>query len=238
MKKFLNFSNNSENLKLIECESLSNDLLFIKYGVSENDFIKLNDNQNIILVEKGKVLDIKEKKGIYKIKEIPEEENNNSDELIIRKAENENLCVIFLNKSEIIHNKYIIDNPIKYIDWKNGESSEIYIKLEGYYDFRIEDTLKFLSKVIGLRNHFSKQELIEKIRKYVISSIEKGINELSEEYKLDINTLVQKSKELEIKLKENKYDVKLLEYGIKLIYFDVEDFKVSKKKFKFFKNKS
>ena len=119
-----------------------------------------------------------------------------------------------------------------------GKSSEIYIKLEGFYDFRIEDTLKFLSKVIGLRNHFSKQELIEKIRKYIISSIEKGINEISEEYKLNIDTLVQKSKELEVKLKQNEYDVKLLEYGIKLLYFDVKDFEVSKKKFKFFKNNS
>ena len=237
MKKFLNFSNYSKNLKLIECENLSNDLLFVKYDVSENDLIKLNNNQNIILVEKGKVLDIKEEKGIYEIKEI-QEENNVFDELIIQKAENENLCVIFLNKSEIIHNKYIIDNPIRYIDWKNGESSEIYIKLEGFYDFRIEDTLKFLSKVIGLRNHFSKQELIEKIRKYIISSIEKGINEISEEYKLNIDTLVQKSKELEVKLKQNEYDVKLLEYGIKLLYFDVKKKKNKKKKFKFFKNNS
>ena len=34
MKKFLNFSNYSKNLKLIECENLSNDLLFVKYDVS------------------------------------------------------------------------------------------------------------------------------------------------------------------------------------------------------------
>ena len=81
MKKFLNFSNYSKNLKLIECENLSNDLLFVKYDVSENDLIKLNNNQNIILVEKGKVLDIKEEKGIYEIKEI-QEENNVFDELI------------------------------------------------------------------------------------------------------------------------------------------------------------
>ena len=65
MKKFLNFSNYSKNLKLIECENLSNDLLFVKYDVSENDLIKLNNNQNIILVEKGKVLDIKEAVSIH-----------------------------------------------------------------------------------------------------------------------------------------------------------------------------
>ncbi len=238
MKKLLNFSNDSKNLKLIKCENLSNDLLFVKYDVSENDLVEVNDNQNIILVEKGKVIDLKEEKGIYEIKEIQEEANEIFEGLVIQKAENESLCVIFLNRSEIIHNKYIIDNPIRYVDWKNGMSSEIYIKLEGFYDFRIEDILKFLSKVIGLRNHFSKQELIEKIRKYIISSIEKGINEVSEEYKLNIDTLVEKSKELEVKLKQNEYDVKLLEYGIKLLYFDVTDFEVSKKKFKFFKNNS
>lgn len=237
MKTFLNFSNYSENLKLIECKNLSNDLLFVKHDVLENDLVKLNDNQNLVLVEYGKVVDLKEEKGIYQIKDIPKS-SEIFEGLVIKKAENEELCVIFINKENIIHNKYIVDNPIKYIDWQNGKSTEIYIKLEGFYDFRIEDTMKFLSKVIGLRNHFSKQELIEKVRKYIISSIEKGINEISEEYKLSIDTLVKKSKELEVKLKQNEYDVKLLEYGIKLLYFDVKDFEVSKKKFKFFKNNS
>lgn len=238
MKKFLNFSDNNENLKVLECSSLSNDLLFVKHNILDTDLIKVAENQTIVLVEKGKVVDLKEEIGIYCIKEVDINEENEFESLIIKKAENEELCVIFINKERITKNKYIIDNPIKYMDWKNGKSTEIYIKLEGFYDFRIEDTMKFLSKVIGLRNHFSKQELIEKVRKYIINSIEKGINEISEEYKLDIDTLTQKSKELEVKLKQNEYDIKLLEYGIKVIYFDIEKFEIAKKKFSFFKNNS
>lgn len=234
MKKFLKYSEKAdENFKLVECKNLSNDLLFLKYNILENNVVSVKENQNIVLVEKGKVVDLKEEKGTYIIKDVEEEKGLNEN-LIIRKAENEELCVIFFNRAEIKNNKYIIDNPIKYIDWKNGESEEIYIKLEGNYDFKIDNILNFLSKVIGLRNHFSKQELIEKIRKYINNSIEKGINQISEEYKLDIDTLTQKSKELEINLKQNEYDIKLLEYGIKLLYFDINKFEITKKKFKFF----
>ena len=68
----------------------------------------------------------------------------------------------------------------------------------------------------------------------MLNSIEVGINEISEEYKLDINTLTSKSKELEVKLKQNEYDAKLLEYGVKLTYFDITNFDITKKKFKIF----
>lgn len=232
MKKFLNYSGESENLKLIECKNLNNDLLFIKYDVSEDEIIKLNENQNIALVEEGKVTDLKKEQGLYSIKETNSKEID--ENLSIRKAENEKLCVLFINTSEIKHSKYFMNDPIKYLDWRNGFSREIFVKLEGYYDFKIENSLNFLSKIIGIRNYFSKQELIEKVRKYVIKSIEEGINELSLEYKLDIDSLVLKSKELEIKLKQNEYDKKLLEYGIKILYFDIKKFEITKKKFKFF----
>lgn len=237
MLKLLNYSGDKKDKNIIECNRLTNDMLFLKYNVSEGDIIHIKENQFVIMFEKGKVLDVKENAGDFLVgidDKIDESISNDWENLVIRKSEDENLCVIFLNINVIAHNKYNISDPIKYVDWKNNESSEIYIKLEGFYDFKIENPKMLFSKVIGLRTHFSKQELIEKIRKFILNSIEEGINEISKEYKLDINTLTSKSKELEVRLKQNEHDLKLLEYGVKLTYFDITNFEITKRKFKIF----
>lgn len=222
---------------IIECKDLNNDIIFRKYNISEGNIIKVENNQIVCMSEKGRVLDIKEESGKYKVQNIDEtdeEFDKKWKDLIIRKSEEEDLCIIFLNKNVIRHNKYFISDPIKYKNWKDEKEVEIFINLEGYYDFKIIDPKMLLSKIIGLRRYFTKQELIEKVRKYIVSSIEEGINEISEEYKLDIDTLTQNSDKLEVKLKQNEYDRKLEEYGIKLTYFDIKKFEITKKKFKFF----
>ena len=228
------YDNKIENEKIILSDELKNDVIFVKYKVNENDVIKIKDNQAVILFEKGKILDIKDNIGKYIIKNTNKIINEKWQKLTIRNSENEELCVIFLTLSPLTNNKYIFNKPIKYIDWENNKRTKKYIKLDGRYDFKIENPQIFLSKVIGLRTHFTKQELIEKVRIYILSSIEEGINEICTEYKLDIDTLVKNSKELEIDLQNNKYDEKLLEYGIKLTYFDIENVQTMKRKFNFF----
>ena len=220
---------------VLECE-FNNDILFKKYEIN-NNIIKVNKNQLVCLIEKGRILDYKDTQGEYIVEnnKLPEKYDKPWNSFIIRDAETQSLCAVFFNKSIITNNKYIINDPIKYVNWKNGEEKEIYIKINGTYNFKIQDSAKFLSKAIGLSSIYVKQELIERIRGFVLNSIQIGINELSKEYKLDIDTLYSKSKELEIKLKQNEYDVKLLEYGIKLTYFDITNFEITKKKKKFLK---
>ncbi|MBR3696707.1 MAG: hypothetical protein IKM97_00305 [Clostridia bacterium] len=81
----------------------------------------------------------------------------------------------------------------------------------------------FFSRVYGVREHYSKLELIEQIRKNAINSIKKGINELSSEYKLSIELVKTKTSELEIKVKENEYDLKLKMRGISITYFEITE---------------
>lgn len=235
--RLVNLAEKQEDKSIIKCNKLSNDMIFMKYDVSLGDIIETTDTEFIVLVEKGIVYGARDKSGQYKITNETTDEDINEEwkDLKIRKTENSGLCVIFLNKNVIKRNKYFIEDPIKYLDWKDGSSKEVYIRVEGFYDFKIVNPKKLLSQVIGLRTHFSKQELIERIRKFVINSIEKGINEISEEYKLDIECLESKSKELEIKLKQNEYDDKLLEYGVKITYFDISHLEIVKRKFKIFK---
>ena len=228
---------NSDN-KVIESKHLGNDTIFKKYSVFENDIIRIKPNEIVLLIKKGMLLDIKEDVGEYYVNDpiiIDKESEEELKNIKIRKSEEEKLCVLFINVDVLKNNKYIFNDPIKYVDWKNGEASEIYIKLEGLYDFKIENPKKFISQVIGLRSIYTKQELVERIRKYVLNSIEEGINQISREYKLDVNYLPENSKKLEVKLKQNKYDEKLSEYGVKITYFDITKLEVAKrKKFKFF----
>lgn len=65
--------------------------------------------------------------------------------------------------------------------------------------------------------------MIEQIRKNAINSIEEGINELSNEYKLSIELIKTKTSELEIKVKENEYDLKLKMRGITITYFELSE---------------
>lgn len=229
---------NSDN-KVIESIRLSNDTIFKKYNVSDGDIIRVKENEIVLLVKKGNLLDIKKEKGEYYVENpiiVDKKKLEESKKITIKKSENEKLCVLFFNSEIIKDNKYKFNDPIKFIDWKNGGTSKIYIKLEGRYDFKIENPQKFIGQVIGLRKIYTKQELIERIRKYVLNSIEEGINEVSKEYKLDVNSLEEYSKKIEIELKQNEYDEKLLEYGVKITYFDISKLEITNKKLKFFKN--
>lgn len=221
---------------LIQCD-LNNDTLFKKFEIEIDDYVVLNKNQFLCIINKGKIIDIKDEEGTY-ILENKITSNNVLNQkwadLVIRDAETEELCVLIINKNTIEKNKYRINDPIKYKNWKNGEETNIYVKLEGFYNFKIVDSYKFLGQMVGLSSYYPKEELIERIRKHVVNSIEIGINEIADEYKLDINTLSTKSKELEIKLKQNEYDEKLLKYGVKLTYFDITSFEIAKKKLKIF----
>lgn len=227
LKKLIKTSN-YKKYNCIECNELTNDTLIIKYSVNVDDVIKVKENQFVCMVEKGKLLDTANEIGEYKITETSEEFIDEYKDTSIRKTEEENLCVVFVNNSIIENNKYYIKEPIEYIDWTYPDEPLIVkIKGEGIFSFQIVDSIRFLKNmVIGLRNHYSKQELIEQIRNYIVNSIIKGINEVSNEYKININEICEKSKDFEIKLSTNIYDEKLLEKGIKITFFDIEKLEI------------
>lgn len=140
------------------------------------------------------------------------------------------LSLIFINLNEITDNKFYIKNPIPYEDWTNLHYDEKKKKNlpyktsligDGKFNFIIKNPSLFLSSTLGIREHYTKQELIEQIRKTVVNSITEGINELGEEYKLSIQLVKNQTNELEIKVKQNNYDEKLAKRGIKLTYFEI-----------------
>ena len=68
----------------------------------------------------------------------------------------------------LINNKFFIRNPITYTDWSYEEEPfESKVKLEGIFNFQIVKPENFLKIVIGLRENYSKPELLEQIRIYI-----------------------------------------------------------------------
>ncbi len=229
--KLVNFEDTIDNEKIIKCGKLNNDIIFMKYDVSLGDVIIASENEFVILVNKGQVYDYKENEGNYLVKEIDLEIEEQWKDLFIRDAENNGLCVIFFNKNIIKNNKLLINKEVEKEKTFNNKLIKYNINIYVEYDFRIENPRNFLDRIIGLRKVYTKQEIIEKVRKYILNSIEKRINTELEEYKLDIEKLSNNTKMID---NFNEYDSKLLEYGVKLISYKIVRYEIIDKKNKFF----
>ena len=90
------------------------------------------------------------------------------------------LSIVFINLQEIKENKFYFKKPIEYIDWTNlhfdeEKNTEEPLKTaftgDGKFNFIISNPVLFLSSILGIREHYTKQELIEQIRKIVVNSI-------------------------------------------------------------------
>ena len=209
---------------LLSIENLGNDILIRKIKVDNKKYVQIKENECVVLYNTNKILDQKDESGIYEIVDVQNMEKTSLENwnFEIQKAEDEESGLLYINTAEIVNNKFYIKNPITYTDWSYEEEPfESKVKVEGIFNFKIIKPENFLKIVIGLREHYSKPELLEQVRNYILKSIEEGIKELSEVFKIDISTFVNKIHELDIKVSQNNYDEKLLSKGIKVTYFDL-----------------
>jgi len=238
--KFAKLSPEADMTKVIQCDDMGNDTLIVRLPdkIENKRAVMLKEGQYAILYKAGKVYDAIHKKGMYEIESSKQAKTRKEMEKWRKfnppKKDDSELCMIVFNMREIVGNNFSIDKPMEYIDWSKDKPIKARFTCKGIFNFVIEDPYLFFSRVFGIRDHYSKLELIEQIRKQAVESIQEGINELSNEYKLSMELVKTKTSELEIKVKENEYDLKLLEYGVKLTYFDIKEFKINQKKFKFF----
>jgi len=231
--KFAKLSPEADKTKIIQCDDMNNDILIVRLQdkIENKKAVMLKDNQYAILYKAGKVYDAIHKKGMYEIDSSKQAKTRKEMEkwrnFVPPKKDDSELCMIVFNMKDIVGNKFSIEKPIEYIDWSKEKPIKARITCKGQFNFKIEDPFLFFSKVFGVRDHYSKLELIEQIRNQAVESIQEGINELSNEYKLSIELVKTKTSELEIKVKENEYDLKLKMRGIKITYFELFDFDIS-----------
>jgi membrane protease subunit (stomatin/prohibitin family) len=222
----------------IECKLLNNDVLMFKSSKSIDNKTKVHvkKNQYVILIENGKVLAAENRPGYYEVS-LDEESDNDlindwidySDEKTIDMP----LSLVFINVGEIVDNSFKFNKPFEYIDYtkmvlnektNNTEPFRADFVGEGKFNFQIVNPCAFLSSIRGIREHFAKEELLELIRSTVANSVEEGVKELSENYKLSVQVVRTQTSELEIKVSENNFDEKLAHRGIKLTYFEITKF--------------
>ena len=159
---------------------LNNDILIRKVLLGNKKFIFVKENQFVVFYGFGKILDIADEKGLYEVKKGESKNDLSSWNFIIQKAEDESNGVLFVNVSEIKNNKFYMKNLINYTDWTYEEEPfESKIRVQGIFNFKIIKPENFIKIVIGLRDHYSKPELLEQIRVFILKSIEEGIKELS-----------------------------------------------------------
>ena len=222
----------------VECKLLNNDVLMFKSSKAITDKLKvhLKKNQYIILIEDGKVLAAENRPGYYEVDLEQESDNdlindwvNYSDPKTVGMP----LSLVFLNVGEITDNNFKFNKPFEYIDYskmvldEKTNTTEPYKANfigEGKFNFQIVNPCLFLSSIHGIREHFAKEELLELIRTTVANSLETGVKELSENYKLSVQVVRTQTSELEIKVSENNFDEKLANRGIKLTYFEITKF--------------
>jgi membrane protease subunit (stomatin/prohibitin family) len=227
--KFAKLSPDADMKKVIQCDDMDNDTLVVRLPdkIENKRPVMLKEGQYAILYKAGKVHDAIHKKGLYEIEASKQaktrKEMEKWREFVPPKKDDSELCIIVFNMKEITQNNFYIDKPIEYIDWSKDKPIKARFTCKGKFNFKIEDPFLFFSRVFGVRDHYSKLELIEQIRKQAVSSIQEGINELSSEYKLSMELVKTKTSELEIKVNENEYDLKLKMRGIKITYFELTE---------------
>jgi len=163
---FSNIFEDDEKYITIE-KNLDNNILMYKQKLDENEhyLIKLKENQNAILFQKGQIFDIIKEEGIYTISFA---ENLNSKDLSDYKIKdnNDKLCVIFFNMNIIEGNKFFI---------KKKHKNDFYG--EGEFNLIVENPIKLFNKVIEVRTFYSREELLEQIRERIAKNIILAIKE-------------------------------------------------------------
>ncbi len=234
--KFVKIQKSNSNI--IECTELNNDVLVrrINLEIYNHIQVRILDKQYAILIEKGEILAVCSEAGDYEIDFDLEDNSASLKKWKLYKDEKTKtlpLSLVFINLKEITENKFYFKKPIEYVDWTNcyyDENLKQKLPLktqfigDGKFNFIIENPVLFLNSILGIREHYTKQELLEQIRKIVVNSIKLGIDELGEEYKLSIKLVKNKSNELEIRVSQNNYDEKLAKRGIKITYFEITNF--------------
>lgn len=227
--KFAKLSPEADMTKVIQCDDMDNDTLVVRLPdkIENKRAVMLKEGQYAILYKAGKIHDAIHKKGMYEIEASKQaktrKEMEKWREFVPPRKDDSELCIIVFNMKEIVSNSFSIEKPIEYIDWSKDKPIKAKITCKGNFNFKIDDPYLFFSRVFGVRGHYSKLELIEQIRKQAVNSIQEGINELSNEYKISMELVKTKTSELEIKVKENEYDLKLKMRGIKITYFELTD---------------
>ncbi len=231
----------------IRCEDLDNDTLMVKKTtptgvISNGSTIIVGPGQCAIIYDNGRILDASAEEGVFTF------DSSSTPSLFAGQfggmfkemwqrftydgASAKEQAVFFFNTKEIINNKFGTSTPIMYKDWghpiMNARTNSyigmsVRVRCHGTYTFKICDPFLFMKSIAGTSEVYKKQELEEQMHSEVVASFANVMNSLgSDEHKIEVLDLQNKTDEIKKIMDENVFDQNIRNRGIQLISFAVE----------------
>lgn len=224
----------------IVCKYADNEMLLKNVEVEEGDVLEVKDKQYLVLSRSGKVLDIGEQPGFYKVSNGTTQNKDVKERWGFYKNRiQEKHCyyAFFINMSEIVKNESFISEPVIFKDKKLGTKYFV-LKMNSVYNFKIVTPENFMNNVVNLRINYSKQELMEKITRYFVHAIELGMNERAMKDGWSLDKCYENFDEIMKSIKLNDYSKELVEYGIRLTSMKIDKLEFAKRgRYKFRRKK-
>lgn len=156
--------------------------------VSNGSIIHVYDNQFMMLVDGGKVVDYTAEPGYYKVdnSSLPSLFNGEFDETIKESFDRIKYGgqtptmqkVFFINLQEIKGIKFGTRNPINYFD--NFYNAELFLRAHGTYSVKITNPLQFYAEAIPRnKDHVEIEEINEQYISEFLEALQSSINQMS-----------------------------------------------------------
>lgn len=231
----------------LRCDEMGNDILMKKVTtptgvISNKSTIIVGPGQVAIIYDNGRIADATAEEGIYTF------DSSSTPSLFAGQfggmfkemwqrftyngATAKEQAVYFFNTKEIIGNKFGTPNPVPYKDWghpiMNARTNSylamsVKVKCFGTYTFEIADPFMFMSKIAGLAEAYTKDNLVEQIRAEVIGAFSNVMNGLgSDKYKIEVLELPNKTDEIKEIMDQEVFDEPIRSRGLKIVSFIVE----------------
>ena len=231
----------------IKCEDMDNDTLMVRKStkngiISKKSAIQVAPGQIAVIFESGKILDATAEEGIYSFDSSTSPSFFAGDFGAVFKemwtrfkyngATSKEQAVFFINKKEIIDNKFGTPAPVPFQDYSHPIPNQmtntitplrVSVKCFGKYTFKISDPAVFMREIAGTAEVYKKDDICEQMRSEVQASFQKVLNELgNSEHKAPVLELPSKTDEIKEIMDEKVFDQKIRDRGMSITGFIIE----------------
>ena len=228
----------------IRCDDMGNDVLMMKKTtptgvISNGSTIIVAPGQCAIIYDNGRIVDASAEDGIFTF------DSSSTPSLFAGQfggmfkemwqrftyngATAKEQAVFFFNLKEITDNKFGTDTPIMYKDWghpilnartKKEIGMSVRVRCHGTYSFKICDPFLFMQEIAGTADIYKKDQIENQMHAEIISSLANVMNGLgSDQYKIEVLELQNKTDEIKKIMEENVYDEAIRNRGLQLVSF-------------------
>ena len=182
--------------------------------ISNGSSIRVYDNQFMLLVDGGKIVDYTAEPGVYKVDnsaapslfngEFGETLNDAFNRLKHGGQASVSQKVYYINLQEIKGIKFGTVNPINYFD--TFYNAELFLRAHGTYSIKIVNPLQFYAEVIPRNaDHVEISEINDQYKSEFLQALQSAINQMSADGQTRISHVTGKAAEL------GKYMAKVLD---------------------------